>query len=92
MTNQFSAQLYYEVGGKHFVVGDKIASCRHILTGLHTHEITSYEDYNGYTDYLITFKSELTPSNNLLSFSGLQKTRATLNVVQRNCLVKESSR
>ena len=28
------SELYYEVGGRHFVVGGKIASCRHILTGL----------------------------------------------------------
>ena len=28
------SELYYEVGGRHFVVGGKIASCWHILTGL----------------------------------------------------------
>ena len=28
------SELYYEVGGRHFVVGGKIAGCRHILTGL----------------------------------------------------------
>ena len=28
------SELYYEVGSRHFVVGSKIASCRHILTGL----------------------------------------------------------
>ena len=29
-------ELYYEVhvGGRHFVVGGKIAGCQHILTGL----------------------------------------------------------
>ena len=29
------SELYYEVSGRHFVVGGKIAGCRHILTGLH---------------------------------------------------------
>ena len=29
------SELYYEVGGRHLVVGGKIAGCRHILTGLH---------------------------------------------------------
>ena len=28
------SELYYEVGGRHFVVGSKIAGCQHILTGL----------------------------------------------------------
>ena len=28
------SELYYEVGGRHFVVGGKITCCRHILTGL----------------------------------------------------------
>ena len=28
------SELYYEVGGRHFVVSGKIAGCRHILTGL----------------------------------------------------------
>ena len=28
------SELYYEVGGRHFVVGGKIAGCWHILTGL----------------------------------------------------------
>ena len=28
------SELYYEVGGRHFIVGGKIAGCRHILTGL----------------------------------------------------------
>ena len=30
------SELYYEVGGRHFVVAGKIAGCRHILTGLHS--------------------------------------------------------
>ena len=28
------SELYYEVGGRYFVVGSKIAGCWHILTGL----------------------------------------------------------
>ena len=28
------SELYYEVGGRHFVLGCKIAGCWHILTGL----------------------------------------------------------
>ena len=31
------SELYYELGGRHFVVGIKIAGCRHILTGLHSY-------------------------------------------------------
>ena len=28
------SELYYEVGGRHFVIGGKICGCRQILTGL----------------------------------------------------------
>ena len=35
------SELYYEVGGRHFVVGGKIAGCRHILTGLYVSRLIS---------------------------------------------------